>query len=140
MTLLVTKQQIYDYLHPTLSELNPPVDLITVYPSNGDNVAYGVYINGVNTIERAPYRLGVQPCGSIYTYTDEFVILFVSFQNDPNAPFVDGAIERMVEDSAFWNGYHEVTFTEQTSFGARNKLNAFTILAKRLNFNNTATN
>lgn len=140
MTALVTKQDVYEYLYNICKELNPPVDVITTYPSVGDQVGYGVYINGVNTVERAPYKLGLQKCGSIYTVTDNFYVMFVSFQNDPNALAVTEAIMTMVEDSALWNGYHEVDFTNSITFGARNKIRVYTISAKRVNFNLTATN
>ena len=137
---LVTKQEIYEYLYEVCSRLNPPVDVLQTYPSIGDNVAYGVYINGVNAVERTPYKLGLQPCGSIYTVTDAFYLMFVSFQNDPNAPAVTEAIQSMVEDSNLWSGYHEVDFTNSVSFGSRNKIRTYVINAKRINFNITATN
>lgn len=136
----VTKDAMYQYLYNICKELNPPVDVITVYPSVSDNVAYGVYINGVNTVERTPYKLGLQPCGSIYTVTDQFFVMFVSFQNDPNAVAVTEAIMTMIEDSNFWSGYHEVDFTNSITFGARNKIRVYTISAKRVNFNITANN
>lgn len=138
-TALVTKQEVYEYLYNICKELNPPVDVIQTYPSVGDQVGYGVYINGVNTVERIPYKLGITYCGSIYTVTDQFFIMFVSFQNDPNAFAVTEAIMTMVEDSDFWSGYHEVDFTNSITFGARNKIRIYTISAKRINFNN-ATN
>lgn len=137
---IVTKDLVYEYLYNICKELNPPVDVITTYPSVGDQVGYGVYINGVNTVERTPYKLGLQPCGSIYTVTDQFFIMFVSFQNDPNAGAVTDAIFTMVEDSDFWSGYHEVDFTNSISFGARNKIRTYIISAKRINFNITAAN
>lgn len=137
---LVTKQEIYEYLYAVCSKLSPPVDVITTYPSVGDNVAYGVYINSINAVSRTPYKLGLQPCGSIYTVTDEFYLIFVSFQNDPNAGAVVEAIQTMIEDSELWSGYHEVDFTNSITFGARNKIRTYVISAKRVNFNITATN
>ena len=136
----LTKQEIYDYLYAVCSRLSPPVDVITTYPSLGDNVGYGVYINSINAVNRTPYKLGLQPCGSIYTVTDEFYLVFVSFQNDPNAGAVVEAINTMIEDSELWSGYHEVDFTNSISFGARNKIRTYVISAKRVNFNITATN
>ena len=135
----LTKQEIYDYLYAVCSRLSPPVDVITIYPSLGDNVGYGVYINSINAVNRTPYKLGLQPCGSVYTVTDEFYLVFVSFQNDPNAGAVVEAINTMIEDSELWSGYHEVDFTNSISFGARNKIRTYVISAKRVNFNITAT-
>jgi hypothetical protein len=135
----LTKQEIYDYLYAVCSKLSPPVDVITTYPSLGDNVGYGVYINSINAVNRTPYKLGLQPCGSIYTVTDEFYLIFVSFQNDPNAGAVVEAINTMIEDSDLWSGYHEVDFTNSITFGARNKIRTYVISAKRVNFNITAT-
>ena len=136
----ITKQEIYEYLYAVCSKLNPPVDVITTYPSTGDNVGYGVYINSINAVERTPYKLGLQKCGSIYTVTDEFYLIFVSFQNDPNAGAVVETIQTMIEDSNLWNGYHEVDFTNSITFGARNKIRTYVIRAKRVNFNITANN
>lgn len=136
----LTKLEVYDYLHAICSKLNPPVDVITTYPSVGDQVGYGVYINSINAVNRAPYKLGLQKCGSVYTVTDEFYIIFVSFQNDPNAGAVTEAIQTLIEDSNFWDGYHEVDFTNSITFGARNKIRTYVISAKRVNFNITATN
>lgn len=137
---LVTKKEIYDYLYAVCSRLNPPVDVLTTYPSISDNVAYGVYINGVNAVNRTPYKLGLQPCGSIYTVTDEFYCMFVSFQLDPNQGPVTDAIMSMIEDSNLWSGYHEVDFTNTVTFGSRNKIRTYIISAKRINFNITANN
>lgn len=137
---LVTKTEIYEYLYAVCSRLSPPVDVLTTYPSIGDNVAYGVYINGINAVNRTPYKLGLQPCGSIYTVSDEFYLMFVSFQNDPNAGAVTEAIQTMIEDSELWSGYHEVDFTNSITFGSRNKIRTYVINAKRINFNITATN
>lgn len=137
---LTTKQEIYEYLYAVCSRLNPPVDVLQTYPSVSDNVAYGVYINGVNAVERTPYKLGLQPCGSIYTVTDAFYLMFVSFQNDPNGPAVTDAIQSMIEDSNLWSGYHEVDFTNSITFGAKNKIRSYVINAKRVNFNITANN
>lgn len=136
---LITKLEVYEYLHAICSRLSPPVDVITTYPSQGDNVGYGVYINSINAVNRTPYKLGLQKCASIYTVTDEFYIIFVSFQNDPNAGPVTEAIQTLIEDSNFWDGYHEVDFTNNITFGARNKIRTYVISAKRVNFNITAT-
>ena len=136
----ITKQAIYEYLYAVCSKLNPPVDVLQTYPSVGDNVAYGVYINGVNAVNRTPYQLGITPCGSIYTETDEFYLMYVSFQNDPNQGYVTDAITSMIENSLLWSGYHEVDFSTNISFGARSKIRYYTINAKRINFNITANN
>lgn len=136
---LITKQEIYEYLYAVCSKLSPPVDVIQTYPSIGDNVGYGVYINSINAVERTPYKLGITYCGSIYTMVDEFYLMFVSFQNDPNAPAVVEAINTMIEDSTLWSGYHEVDFTNSITFGARNKIRTYVVKAKRVNFN-VATN
>ena len=135
----ITKLEIYEYLHAICSQLNPPVDVITTYPSAGDQVGYGVYLNGLNAVNRTPYKLALQKCGSIYTVTDEFYLMFVSFQNDPNAGAVVEAINSLIYDSDFWQGYHEVDFNNTVSFGSRNKIRTYVISAKRMNFNITAT-
>lgn len=132
---LITKQKIIDYIKVVADTLVPIVEVSGVYPSVDDIVPYGVYVDDVSTISRDTYQLGIQKCGSIYTMTDQFTILFVSIQDDPKWIFIEERIQDMSADSAFFNGYHEVNFTQDIVIGNRSEKRTYTFDLKRLNFN-----
>ena len=132
---LIVKQNIIDYIKVVADTLVPIVEVSGVYPSNDDVVAYGIYVDDVSTISRDVYQLGVQPCGSIYTMTDQFSILFVSIQDDPKWIFIEKRIQDMSADSTFFNGYYEVTFSQEIVIGNRSEKRTYTFNLKRLNFN-----
>jgi hypothetical protein len=67
--------------------------------------------------------------------TDQFQILFVSVQNDPKWIFIEERIQDMSADAAFFNGYYEVTFTQDIVIGNRSEKRTYTFDLKRLNFN-----
>lgn len=132
---LITKANIIDYIKEVADTLVPIVEVSGIYPSADDIVPYGVYVDDVSTISREVYQLGTQPCGSIYTMTDQFQILFVSIQDDPKWIFIEERIQDMSADSAFFNGYFEVTFTQDVVIGNRSEKRTYTFDLKRLNFN-----
>ena len=131
----VTKAAVTEYLRAVAQEQSLPVQVQDVYPSIDDNVAYGVYVNSNNAVRRLPYKLGVQKCASIYIVTDFMDIMFVSFQNDPQAPVILEAINSLIQDAKFWNGYHEVDFTTDIKIGSRNQIYTYTLDLKRIDFN-----
>jgi hypothetical protein len=133
-TPLVTKQRIIDYLREVTNTLIPIVEVSGIYPSTDDIVPYGIYVDDVSTISRESYQLGIQSCGSIYTMTDQFNILFVSIQDDPKWFFVEQRIQDMSADSQFFNGYFEITFTQNVVIGNRSEKRTYIFNLKRLNF------
>ena len=133
-TPLVTKQRIIDYLREVTNTLIPIVEVSGVYPSTDDIVPYGIYVDDVSTVTREKYQLGIQSCGSIYTMTDQFNILFVSIQDDPKWFFVEQRIQDMSADSQFFNGYFEITFTQSVVIGNRSEKRTYIFNLKRLNF------
>lgn len=132
---LIVKQNIIDYLKVVTNTLVPIVEVSGTYPSTDDIVPYGIYVDDVSTINREVYQLGTQPCGSIYTMTDQFSILFVSIQDDPKWIYVEKRIQDMSADSSFFDGYFEVTFTQDVVIGNRSEKRTYTFDLKRLNFN-----
>jgi len=132
---LITKPQIIAYMKELCDNLVPIVEVSGIYPSADDIVPYGIYIDDVSTSSREVYQLGVQNCGSIYTMTDQFNILFVSIQDDPKWIFIEQRIQDMSADSAFFSGYHEVTFTQSVVIGNRSEKRTYIFNLKRLNFN-----
>jgi hypothetical protein len=132
---LIVKQNIIDYIKVVADNLIPIVEVSGVYPAADDIVSYGVYVDDVSTISREVNQLGITRCGSIYTMTDQFQILFVSIQDDPKWIFIEERIQNMSADSAFFNGYYEVTFTQDVVIGNRSEKRTYTFNLKRLNFN-----
>jgi len=132
---LLVKQNIIDYLKVVTDNLVPIVEVSGTYPSTDDVVPYGIYVDDVSTVSREVNQLGVQPCGSVYTMTDEFNILFVSIQDDPKWIYVEERIQNMSADSQFFDGYFEVTFTQDIVIGNRSEKRTYTFNIKRLNFN-----
>lgn len=134
-TPLISKQSIIDYLKVVTNTLVPIIEVSGIYPSADDIVPYGIYVDDVSTISREVNQLGITRCGSIYTMTDQFQILFVSIQDDPKWIYVEKRIQDMSADSQFFNGYYEVTFTQDIVIGNRSEKRTYIFNLKRLNFN-----
>jgi hypothetical protein len=132
---LIVKQNIIDYIKVVADTLVPIVEVTGIYPAADDIVPYGIYVDDVSTISREVNQLGVTRCGSVYTMNDQFSILFVSTQNDPKWIYLEERIQSMAADSAFFNGYYEVTFTQDIVIGNRSEKRTYTFNLKRLNFN-----
>ena len=132
---LIVKQNIIDYIKVVANNLVPIVEVSGTYPAADDIVPYGIYVDDVSTVSREVNQLGVTPCGSVYTMTDQFSILFVSIQDDPKWIFIEERIQSMAADSRFFNGYYEVTFTQDVVIGNRSEKRTYTFNLKRLNFN-----
>jgi hypothetical protein len=132
---LIVKQNIIDYINVVARNLVPIVEVSGIYPATDDIVPYGVYVDDVSTISREVNQLGITRCGSIYTMTDQFSVLFVSIQDDPKWIFIEERIQNMSADAAFFNGYYEVTFTQDIVIGNRSEKRTYTFNLKRLNFN-----
>ena len=132
---LINKTAIIAYIRQVTNTLTPIVEVSDIYPSADDIVAYGVYVDDVSTISREVNQLGTTPCGSVYTMTDQFSVLVVSYQNDPQWIFVEQQIQDMGSDSDFFQGYYEVTWTQDIVIGNRSEKRTYTFDLKRLNFN-----
>ena len=132
---LIVKQNIIDYIKVVADTLVPIVEVSGIYPATDDIVPYGVYVDDVSTISREVNQLGITRCGSIYTMTDQFSILFVSIQDDPKWIYLEERIQGMSADAAFFNGYYEVTFTQNIVIGNRSEKRTYNFNLKRLNFN-----
>ena len=134
----ITKDEIVEYLRERAPQ-SPIVEVSNIYPTNDAQPAYGVYVNVVRAADREAYQLGVQKCGAIYIITDEFQVLYITFQNDPQAPQMREAIEDMASNVTLFNGYHEVTFSRTVDIGSRSEIHTYTFNAKRLDFNQPST-
>jgi hypothetical protein len=132
---MVTKEALEAYMREVCNVLTPIVEVNGVYPSNDDVVAFGVYIRDCHPISREVNQLGTTICGSVYTVTDQFEILYVSFQNDPQSLVVLGHINDLAANSNFFDGYYEVTFTKTEVLGQRSEKHTYTFNLKRLDYN-----
>lgn len=133
---LVSKDEIVEYLRLGVRDLIPVMQVIDVYPSADDIVSYGLYVQDVVTVSREIYQLAVQKCGAIYTSTDQFNILYVSFQNDPQADQVETLIQALAQDAVFFDGYNAVTFSRTEDLGNRSEKHTYTFDLQRTEFNN----
>lgn len=131
---IVNSIQIVEYLRLRAPQ-DPIIEVFDIYPVEVDNVRYGVYVDSVTMNIREPYQLGVQYGASIYTVTDVFSVLFVTFKNDPQGPDMEAAIQNMAQDSRFFDGYHEVDFTRDIVIGPRSERYTYNFEIKRLDFN-----
>ena len=132
---LISKEAIIEYMRATCNTLTPIVEVSGTYPSSDDVVAYGVYVRDAHPVNREVNINGVTPCGQIYAVTDQFEILYVSFQDDPQSIFVLGTINDLAADRQFFNGYYEITFSKTEVIGNRSEKHTYTFSLKRLDFN-----
>ena len=134
----VSKQQVVDYLRTNVKCSEPVIQVIDVYPAEDDIVSYGLYVHDVITTAREVTQLAIQKCGSIYNCTDEFNILFVSFQNDPQSDLVETAIQALSQNVSFFDGYTQVTYSRTEEIGNRSEKHIYTFNMQRIDFNNIA--
>lgn len=133
---LITKQDVIDTLLATIPKYNPRIEVSGIYPSDDAVVAYGVYVEDPHTVDKTPYQLGVQYCGSVYSVTDELTILYVGYQNDEKSDSVLNAIQNLSSDLILMNGYHEMDFTQDTVIGNKSEKHTYTFTLRRLEFLN----
>jgi hypothetical protein len=129
---LIDKNDIINVLSNTIPRLSPRIEISDEYPSDDTIIRYGVFVDDVSTVDKTPYQLGVQRCGSIYTVTDEFEILYVSIQNDINTANVTNAIQNLSSNGNLMNGYHEVDFTQSIELGNRSEKRTYTFTLRRI--------
>ena len=132
---LISKEAIIEYMRATCNTLTPIVEVSGIYPSSDDVVPYGVYVRDTHPVSREVNINGVTPCGQIYAVTDQFEILYVSFQDDPQSIFVLGTINDLAADRQFFSGYYEITYSKTEVIGNRSEKHTYTFSLKRLDFN-----
>lgn len=132
---IITTNSVIEYLLTHFKCNEPFIQVIETFPNETDQVAYGVYVDSVRTISRDAFQMAIQKCGSIYTTTDSFDILFVSFQNDPQISFVEGVIQSLAQDIKFFDGYNAVTYSVNSELGSRAQKRTYTFNLTRTEFN-----
>ena len=133
---LVDKAQIVTYLRAVARQQTPIVEVSATYPSEDDNIAYGLYVDDVTNNSRTVNQLAIQKCGAMYDAVDQFNILYISFQNDPQALVIQDAIEDLAGNVNFFDGYTSVEFDRVVTIGNRSEIHTYTFDLTRLDFNN----
>jgi len=131
---LISRDQVIARLLATIPKTNPRIEVSDEYPSDDAIVGYGLFVSDVSTVDKSPYKLGVQYGGAIYVATDELQILYVSYQSDKYVPEVTDAIQNLSSDLTLMNGYHEMDYTQDVILGQRAEKRTYTFSLKRLEF------
>lgn len=133
---LVDKAQVVDYLRAVAKLQTPIIEVSANYPSEDDNIAYGLYVDDVTNNARTINQLAIQYCGSMYNAEDQFNILYISFQNDPQSIVIQDAIEDLAGNVNFFDGYTSVEMDREVTIGNRSEIHTYTFDLTRLEFNN----
>jgi len=133
---LVDKAQVVAYLRAVAKLQTPIIEVSATYPSEDDNIAYGLYVDDVTNNARTINQLAIQNCGSMYDAEDQFNILYISFQNDPQSLVIQDAIEDLAGNVNFFDGYTSVEMDREVTIGNRSEIHTYTFDLTRLEFNN----
>jgi len=133
---LVDKADIVTYLRAVAKLQTPIIEVSATYPSEDDNIAYGLYVDDVTNNERSINQLAIQNCGSMYDAEDQFNILYISFQNDPQSIVIQDAIEDLAGNVNFFDGYTSVQMSRDVTIGNRSEIHTYTFDLTRIEFNN----
>lgn len=133
---LVNKADIVAYLRAVARVQTPIIEVAGNYPSDEDTVAYGLYVDDVTTNSRTVNQLAIQYCGSMYDAVDQFNILYISFQNDPQSVAIQTAIEDLAANVNFFDGYKSVEFDREVTIGNKSEIHTYTFDLSRIEFNN----
>jgi len=133
---LVDKAKVVTYLKTVAKIQAPIIEVSSTFPSEDDNIAYGLYVDDVTDNGRSINQLGVQSCASMYNAEDQFNILYISFQGDPQAPVILNSINDLAANVNFFDGYTSVEFDRDVTIGQRSEIHNYTFTLTRLEFNN----
>jgi hypothetical protein len=136
----VTQQQILDVLKRDLPKAwNIPV--YEDFPSESEKVRYGVYVSDVHTDHRNPHQLAVQYCGTIYHAYDEFMVTYISYQEDPYNVPVNSIVANLVvaikdDGEQLMDGYFQRDFDQVRTYGpTQAEKHTWTFSLLRMEFN-----
>ena len=111
------------------------------FPSNNEKVRYGIYVSDVHTDHRNPHQLAVQYCGTIYHAYDEFMVTYISYQEDPYNIQVNAIIANLVtaikdDGEQLMNGYFQRDFDQVRTYGpTQAEKHVWTFSLLRMEFN-----
>lgn len=136
----ITSTEIVDALKLQIKTLRLKVPVYDEYPSDNTIIRYGLYVGNLYTSDRTPYQLALNLGGNIYYAVDQVIIVFISFQTDPNK----AVIKRLVDDLVTYqvpttglemmNGYFERDYAQSLEYGPQRERYTWTFSLKRLEF------
>lgn len=136
----VNQQQIIDVLKRDVPKAwNIPI--YEDFPSDNEKVRYGIYVSDVHTDHRNPHQLAVQYCGTIYHAYDEFMVTYISYQEDPYNIQVNAIIANLVvavkdDGQQLFDGYFQRDFDQVRTYGpTQAEKHVWTFSLLRLEFN-----
>lgn len=137
---LVNEIQIINVLKRDIpSAWNIPI--YNDFPSQNEKVRYGIYVSDVHTDHRNPHQLAVQYCGTIYHAYDEFMVTYISYQEDPYNNPVNAIIANLVvaikdDGEQLMNGYFQRDFDQVRTYGpTQAEKHVWTFSLLRMEFN-----
>ena len=110
------------------------LEVFDEFPTDMMNVRHGVYVNDPATSDRSPYQLGITTGGWIYTASDAFRIVMVTFQGDIRRDKASEAIQNIVNSNDLLDGYHERDYTMSQEYLNRAEYRTYDFVVKRLEF------
>jgi hypothetical protein len=126
----VTSDQITVWLKDQDLEL----EVFDEFPTDMTKARHGVYVNDPATIDRSPYQLGITTGGWIYTATDGFRIILVTFQGDNRRNKAVEAIQNIVNSEDLLEGYHERDYVMSQDYLNRAEYRTYDFSVKRMEF------
>tara|TARA_R110000868_G_scaffold338369_1_gene599107 strand:+ start:38 stop:490 length:453 start_codon:yes stop_codon:yes gene_type:complete len=136
----VNENQIIDVLTRDIPKAwNIPI--FVDFPSQNEKVRYGIYVSDVHTDHRNPHQLAVQYCGTIYHAYDEFMVTYISYQEDPYNNPVNAIIANLVtaikdDGEQLMNGYFQRDFDQVRTYGpTQAEKHVWTFSLLRMEFN-----
>jgi hypothetical protein len=136
----VNEEQIISVLKRDIpSTWNIPV--YSDFPSENEKVRYGIYVSDVHTDHRNPHQLGIQYCGTIYHAYDEFMVTYISYQEDPyniqvNAIIANLTVALKDDGQQLFDGYFQRDFDQVRTYGpTQAEKHVWTFSLLRLEFN-----
>ena len=133
---LVNKAKIVTYLREIARLQTPIIEVSPNYPSEDSTIAYGLYVDDVTENSRTVNTLAVQNCGTMYDAVDEFNILYISYQNDPQSKVILDSINNLAANVNFFDGYTSVEYSRDVTIGNKSEIHTYTFNLTRLEFNN----
>jgi hypothetical protein len=133
---LVDKAKIVTYLREVAKIQTPIIEVSGNYPSEDSTISYGIYCGDVTENSRSVNQLGVQSCASMYDAVDQFNIMYISYQSDPQSPVILNTINGLAANVNFFDGYTSVEYTQDVTIGNRSEIHTYTFNLTRLEFNN----
>jgi len=136
---LVTQAQVVQALLKAIPK-SYRIEIFSDFPSDSDIVRFGIYVSSVIPTDRAPYALGVGNGGNIYTVTDNFDIVYISYQDDQHFEEVNDIVCGLVDYTVptqtkqLFDGYHERDYSQAISYGPQSEKLSWTFQLKRLEF------